>query len=48
MGDQVKSFTVLFALESEFNIDIAQDDINGARTVGDIVNYVKKKVKEMQ
>ena len=38
--------TVLFALESEFDIDIPQVDIEGVRTVGDIVNYVKKKVEK--
>ena len=42
------TITILFALESEFNIDIPQKDIEGVRTVGDIVSYVRNKIEEHQ
>ena len=42
--ESIDIITVVFELEDEFNIEIPDQDIENARTVGDIVTYVQKKV----
>ena len=42
--ESIDIINVLFELEDEFNIEIPDQDMENARTVGDIVTYVQKKV----
>ncbi len=42
--ESIDIITVVFELEDEFNIEIPDQDIENARTVGDIVTCVQKKV----
>jgi acyl carrier protein len=40
--DSLDTFTLLFELESKFNISIPDDEARNIRTVGDIVEGVRK------
>ena len=41
--DSLDLVEIIMALESEYDIDISDDDVEKIKTVGDIVNYIKDK-----
>ncbi|MGI6709866.1 MAG: acyl carrier protein [Bacilli bacterium] len=42
-ADSIDSIQLIMALEEEFNISISDDSVQDIKTVGDIVNIIKKK-----
>ena len=43
--DSFAAVEIIFSLEEAFSIKIGDDDIENTRTVGDLVNAVKKKAQ---
>jgi len=43
--DSFAAVEIIFALEEEFSIKIGDEDIEGAKTVGDLVNAVQGKTE---
>lgn len=46
--DSVDTVHILFGLESEFNIEISEDDIETVKKVEDVVEYIWNRVKEVE
>ena len=44
-ADSLDTVELVMAFEKEFNIDIADEDAEKMRTVGDAMNYLREKVK---
>lgn len=42
-ADSLDFVEVVMAIEDEFGIDVSDDDVNGLKTVQDVVNYVERK-----
>lgn len=42
-ADSLDVVELVMALEDEFGIDIPDDEVNNIKTVGDAVEYIKKK-----
>ncbi|MFY9235388.1 MAG: acyl carrier protein [Fimbriimonadaceae bacterium] len=42
-ADSLDVVELVMALEDEFGIDIPDDEVNNIKTVGDAVDYIKKK-----
>lgn len=45
--DSLDLFEVVTALEDEFSIEIPQEDLEGLKTVGDVVEYLQGKGIEL-
>lgn len=45
-ADSLDVVEIIMALEEEFDIEISDEDAEKATTVGDVVNYIKKRVEE--
>jgi acyl carrier protein len=43
-GDSLTVVELIMALEEEFGIDIPDDDVNDLKTVGNVVDYITKKL----
>ena len=42
--DSLDTFEIIYDLENEFQIKVAEDDASSFTTMGDIVNYVSDKI----
>ena len=42
-ADSLDVVELVMALEDAFGIDIPDDDVNGLKTVGDVVRYIESK-----
>jgi len=45
-ADSLDTVELVMALEEEFGIEIPDEDAEKAKTVGDVVNYIDKKIKD--
>ncbi len=45
-ADSLDAVEVIMAIEDEFDIEIDDEDAEGFKSIGDIVNYVKSKISE--
>ena len=45
-ADSLDTVELVMALEEEFGIEIPDDDAEKAKTVGDVVSYIDKKIKD--
>ena len=43
-ADSLDTVELAMAIEEEFGIEISDDDAENAKTVGDVVEYINKKV----
>lgn len=44
-ADSLDTVELVMGLETEFDIEIPDDDVNSMRTVGDAVEYIASKLK---
>ena len=44
-ADSLDIVELVLALESEFDMEIDSEDVEGMKTVGDIVNYISEKIQ---
>ncbi|MDR2828127.1 MAG: acyl carrier protein [Acholeplasmatales bacterium] len=44
-ADSIDAVEVIMAAEEEFKIQISDEDMKSAKTIGDLVNIIEKKVK---
>ncbi len=47
-ADSLDTVELVMALEEEFGFDITDEEAEGMRTVGNVVEYIKNKLKEQQ
>ncbi|RKY40003.1 MAG: acyl carrier protein [Candidatus Omnitrophota bacterium] len=47
-ADSLDTVELVMALEEEFGIEIPDSDAEKMSTVGDVINYIKEKVKEKE
>ena len=45
-ADSLSVMQIIMELEEEFGLTVEDEDVNGLRTVGDIVNYCDSKVNK--
>lgn len=45
-GDSLDMLELMMALEERFNIEVPDEDAESVNTVGDVVNYVKRRLAE--
>ncbi|PLX31348.1 MAG: acyl carrier protein [Clostridiales bacterium] len=45
-ADSLDAVEVIMAIEDEFDIEIDDEDAEGFKSIGDIVNYVNSKIAE--
>jgi acyl carrier protein len=45
-ADSLDAVEVIMAIEDEFDIEIEDEDAEGFKSIGDIVNYVNSKISE--
>ncbi len=45
-ADSLDAVEVIMAIEDEFDIEIDDEDAEGFKSIGDIVNYVNSKISE--
>ena len=43
-ADSLDVVDIVMSLEEEFDVEVSDDDIEGLKTVGDIVKYIEAKV----
>ena len=43
-ADSLDVVELVMALEEEFNLEIADEEVEKIKTVGDIVNYIEKQI----
>ncbi|CAM2868301.1 acyl carrier protein [Hathewaya histolytica] len=43
--DSLEIFEIVMSLEEEFDVEIPNEDIEGIKTVGEVVSYIEKKTK---
>lgn len=43
-ADSLDVVELVMALEEEFNLEIADEEVEKIKTVGDIINYIEKQV----
>ena len=41
-ADSLDLFEMVMALEEEFDVEIPSEDLEGIKTIGDVVEYIKK------
>lgn len=45
-ADSLDTVELIMALEDEFGIEIPDEDAEKAKTVGDVISYIDKKLKD--
>lgn len=43
--DSLDIFEIAMELEEEFNLEISNEDLEGIKTIGDLVEYINSKVE---
>lgn len=43
-ADSLDVFELIMGLEEAFNIEIPEEDLEGMKTVGDVVNYLQRRL----